>query len=184
MKTLSGFLNRIASWKNLLVLIALYAVFPGYFLKNAKNTINELAGKRINVIDLTIGFNPQKTLTLVSEYGDAARAYYATNEMTVDVVYPIVYAFLFGIILSLLYRTTAYAWVNVLPFFCMLFDYGENATIVNLLRTYPQQSVVVATFCEIFKLFKWVSLGVVMLLVGYGLLMLFMKLMSQRERSI
>ncbi len=169
MKSLINFLDRIANWKSLLAFLAMYMAFPGYILKNAEIKINELAGKTVGIIDLTFGFNPQKTLDMVAEYGDAARAYYAKTEMTADVAYPLVYAFLFGIILTLLYRNKSRAWVSALPFLCMLFDYGENISIIALLQTYPQQSMTLATGCEIFKLLKWLTLGLVLVLIVYGL---------------
>jgi hypothetical protein len=171
MKPLSNFLIRIANWKSLVAFLALYVFFSGYILKNAEDKINELAGKTIGVIDLTFGFNPQKTLSMIADYGDAARAYYAKTEMTADVLYPIVYAFLFGIILSLLFRKKTYAWVNVLPFIDMLFDYAENINIVMLLNTFPEQSITIATLCEVFKMLKWLTLGIIILLIIYGLIM-------------
>lgn len=169
MKILSTFLMRVASWKSLLLFFALYVLFPAYILKNTQNKINELAGKPVAVIDLTFGFNPQKTLMMVADYGDAARSYYAWTEMTTDIVYPVVYAFLFGIILTLLYRESSYAWVNLIPFICLLFDYLENINIFILLTTFPQQSLTIATLCEIFKLLKWLTFGAVILLILVGL---------------
>lgn len=179
MNTLSTFLNRIASRTSLLIILALYFLFVGYILGNAENKIKELAGKSIGVIDLTFGFNPQKTLSMVAGYGDSARFYYARTEMTTDIIYPIVYAFLFGIILSLLHRGTTYAWLNILPFVCLFFDYLENVTIVILLITYPQQSLSIATLCEIFKLMKWLTLGTVIFLVILGFIPMTIKLIKK-----
>jgi len=178
MKTLSSFLDRISNWKTLLLAIAVYMVFPAYFLKNAETKINELAGKPSPIIDLSFGFNPQKTLESVASYGDAARAYYASVEMSVDIVYPIVYTFLFGIILTLLFRSKSYkpfAYVNLLPFLTLIFDYLENFSIVNLLQSYPNSSTTVAILCEVFKLGKWLTLAAIALLTLYGLGMLALK---------
>jgi len=169
MKTLSAFLNRIASWKSLLIFLFIYMLFPGYFLKNAENKIVSLSGKPVGIIDLTFGFNPQKTLMMVGEYGDDARSYYARTELTTDILYPMVYAFLFGIILALLYSGSPRSWVNTLPFVCLLFDYLENITIVILLTTFPQQSLTIATLCEFFKLLKWLVFGAIILLILLGL---------------
>lgn len=178
MKTLSLFLDRIANWKVLLIIIAVYVSFPAYFLKNAETKMNTLAGKTLGPIDLTMGFTPEKTLQLVAEYGDEARAYYATIETTIDVVYPIVYAFLFGVILTLLFRGKSYKpfkYVNLLPFVSLFFDYLENITIVAMLKSYPEQSMTVATFCEIFKLGKWLTFAFILILIVYGLLRLLPK---------
>ena len=175
MKSLNLFLNRIANWKTLLFFLAIYFLFAAYFLKNAEERINELAGKKIGVIDLTFGFNPQKTLNMIAEYGNAARAYYAQTEMTTDLLYPLVYAFLFGIILTLLFRNKPYqpfALLNTLPFLCLIFDYAENINIVILLRTFPEQSPTIAVLCEFFKLIKWLTLGVIIMATIYGLIRL------------
>ncbi|MFN8345928.1 MAG: hypothetical protein U0X91_13035 [Spirosomataceae bacterium] len=178
MKALSLFLERIAHWKVLLLVLAVYVSFPAYFLKDAETKINTLAGKTLGPIDLTVAFTPERTLQMVEEYGDAARAYYATVETTIDVIYPITYAFLFGIILTMIYRKKRYkpfAYVNLLPFLALIFDYLENTMIVTLLRNYPEQSMTVATFCDLFKSLKWGTFGVIIVLIVYGLLRLLPK---------
>ena len=170
MTALSNFLLRIANWKSLAASFAAYMLFVGFILKNAETRINELAGKTVGIIDLTFGFNPQKTLDMAAAYGDAGRAFYARTEMTADVAYPIVYAFFFGIILTMLYRNRSSLRFHLLPFAALLFDYAENVNIVTLLHSYPQQSMTVATLCEIFKGSKWLIFGAVILLIVYGLI--------------
>lgn len=174
----TNFLNRIANWKTLILLLALYISFPAYWLKNAETTINQLAEKAIGPIDLAIGFNPSRTLQMVADYGPEARTYYARAELTVDMVYPLVYSFLFAVMLTLLFRNRRYwlfSWLTLLPFVSLLFDYVENAAIISLLITYPAQSTVLAFLCEAAKLVKWLSLGLTVLLVFYGLLGLIKK---------
>lgn len=173
MKKLSTFFYRISNWKIAAGLVVLYMVFPGYFLKNAETQINTLSGKTLGPIDLTMGFTPARTLQMVEQYGEAARDYYATVEMTIDVIYPLVYTCLFAVVLSLLYYRKSYrpfALVNVFPFVTLLFDYLENITIVTMLKNYPDQSMTVASLCEIFKMLKWFTFAVTVLLVIYGLL--------------
>ncbi|GAB2781982.1 hypothetical protein GCM10027275_27220 [Rhabdobacter roseus] len=175
MNALSRFIDRIATWKILIPLLALYISFPAYWLKNAEATINRLAGKPLGPIDLTFGFDPARTLRMVADYGPAARAYYTLIELTTDLVYPIVYSLLWAVVLTLLFRGKAYkpfGWIALLPFISLLFDYLENATIVGLLTTYPNQSVALAVLCELFKLAKWLTFGGVISLVLYGLVRL------------
>lgn len=175
MKTLSNLLNRISNWKTLLIFFAIYMFFNAYLLKNAEGKINSLSGKTIGVIDLTMGFDTQKTLGMVAAYSPEARDFYAKTELTTDVIYPIVYAFFFGIILTLLFKGKSYSphpIGNILPFISLAFDYLENITIVNLLQTYPTQNETVALFCEIFKLVKWASFAFIIGLILYGLIRL------------
>jgi len=181
MKQFTNFIFRIASWKSLLIFLILYLFFSGYILKNAENRINELAGKEIGVIDLTFGFNPQQTLDMVADYGDAARTYYSKVEMTADLAYPVIYAFLFAIILALIYRNTPSTWVIFLPFGNMLLDYAENIFIVGLLNTFPGQSATLAVLCELFKMLKWMVLGVILILIVMGLINL---LLTRNKRRI
>ena len=181
MTKISNFLHRMANWKSFLLFLAIYMFFAEYILPNAEHQINELAGKPVGIIDLTVGFNPQQTLNMVAEYGEAARAYYAKTEMTADVAYPIIYAFLLGIILTLLYRNKSYVWVNILPFLTLLLDYLENINIIILLHTFPKQSMTIATLCEVFKLLKWLSVLVIMLMIIAGLVVL---LLSKTKRTI
>jgi hypothetical protein len=184
MKNLSNTLYRVANWKILLGLLLIYVFFAGYLLKNAGEKINELAGKTIDVIDLTVGFNPEKTLQMVADYGDNAREYYAQTELTTDIAYPIVYAFLFSIILSLLYRNKTYApfpTLNIIPFFALIFDYLENFSIVYLLKNFPSQSHSVATFCEVAKLLKWLVLMAIIVLTLYGLIRLLLSRFSPKS---
>lgn len=82
MKALSQFLDRIANSKLLFLLLIIYAIFPSYILKNAVKKINQLAGKTIGVIDLTVGFNPQKTLQMVADYGDEALDYISNPKVS------------------------------------------------------------------------------------------------------
>ena len=167
-----NFLNRIANWKTLVFLLVIYVSFPAYWFKNAETTINKLAGKPVGPIDLTFGFNPTRTLQMVADYGPEARAYYARTELTTDLIYPIVYSFLLAVILTMLFRNKPYkpfARVTLLPFLCLIFDYLENATIVTMLNTHPNQSMSMAVLCEVFKLLKWLSFGLTIGFILYGL---------------
>ena len=100
---------------------------------------------------------------MVRDYGKDARSYYAKVEMTADVVYPLIYAFLFGIILALIYKEKFRTPIIALPFIAMIFDLIENTAIVILLKTFPDQSLTMAIICEIFKLLKWLTLGIIIL---------------------
>jgi len=178
MRSLILFLNRFSNWKTLIGLLILYMLFPLVLFKNAEAKINALAGKAIGPIDLTFGFNPARTLKMVEEYGDAARKYYASVELSVDIAYPIVYSLLLAVILTLIYRKLIdgpVRYLNLLPFLALFFDYLENITIVSMLKHYPEQSMTMATLCELFKLFKWLVFGIIIFLIIYGLVKLLLK---------
>ena len=101
---MSSFLNRIANWKTLVGLIFLDVLFPAVFFRHAGEKINEYAGKITGPVDLTFGFNPGRTLQMIAEYGDEGRRYYKMVELTTDIAYPVVYALLFAVAITLIYR--------------------------------------------------------------------------------
>ena len=151
MASFTSFLNRISNWKTLIGLILLYLVFAMVLLRNAEEKINTLAGKEIGPIDVRFGYNPKRTLQMVEEYGEAGRAYYKQVEMSLDILYPIVYAFLFAVLITIIYRRLINGPVrhlNILPFVGM---------------------------AEIFKLLKWLTFFLIIFLVIYGLIKLLIR---------
>jgi hypothetical protein len=178
MASFPGFLNRISNWKTLIGLILLYMIFPLVLFKNAETKLNALAGKVIGPIDLTFGYNPKRTLQMVEEYGEAGRAYYQQVEMSIDIIYPVIYAFLFAVLITIIYRRLINGPVrhlNMLPFVAMTFDFLENFAIISLLKHYPEQSMLMANLVEIFKLLKWLMFGIIIFLVIYGLIKLLLR---------
>jgi hypothetical protein len=173
MSQLTAFINRIANWKTLIGLFFLTILFPAVLFKNAENKINSLAGKDIGIVDLTFGFNPQHTLDMVAAYGEEGRAAYKKAIISLDFIFPIFYAFLFAVAITLVYRPMIHGPVRYLimiPFMAMTFDFLENLAILALISYYPEQSVFMAILCEIFKLFKWLFFALSLFLVFFGLI--------------
>jgi hypothetical protein len=178
MRHLVLFLNRYSNWKLLTGLVLLYVLFSVVLLGNAEKKINTLAGQEIGPIDLIFGFNPGRTLDMVEAYGDAGRAYYSEVEITIDIGYPIIYALLFAVIITLIYKklnNQPVLYLNMLPFVAMFFDFLENLTIVSMLTHYPEQSMLMATLCEIFKLIKWLLFGLIIFVIIFGFIKMIMK---------
>ncbi|MVM33348.1 hypothetical protein GO755_25130 [Spirosoma sp. HMF4905] len=173
--TLSSFFYRIASWKTLLLGIILYIPFPVYVFKNLEAQMNTLAGKPVGPIDLLFGYDPAKISQLVADYGPEGRGIYAQSELTYDLIYPIIYTFLFCIILSLVFRNRTYApfqLVNIVPVGIWGFDLLENTCIVYLLKSYPESPNTIASLCSVFTNAKWAISAVALGLFVYGLVRL------------
>lgn len=183
MKSLILFLNRYSNWRTFVGLLLLYLIFPLILFSNAAKKIQALAGKRIGPIDTTFGFSPQKTLQMVEDYGESGRAYYMMVELTIDLAYPVVYSLLLAVAITMIYRKLLQRpvnYLNLLPFAILAFDYLENITIILLLRHYPDQSVAMATLCELFKLIKWLLFGLVLFVIFFGLI----RLLLIRKESV
>jgi hypothetical protein len=174
LQRVSDFFYRIASRKTLLLGLALTLPFPAYILKEVEAGMNAYAGKAVGPIDLLIfNFDPDRIHQLLADYGPLGRPYYARAELTADVAYPLVYTFLFCVVLSLLYRNKSYAPyrpVNVLPLLLIPSDFLENVSIITLLNRYPDPQPTVTTLCLLFSAIKWATVLAVVGLILYGLI--------------
>lgn len=115
-------------------------------------------------LDLEFYYSAQEALRRVDAYGDEGRLFYAAVESIGDVIYPIVYAFGLGVLLTLTGRrafapSSSWRRLNALPFVILLFDYLENLSILALLWSHPAQWAGVAGLAGIFTSLKWISLG-------------------------
>ncbi len=175
LSALSETAYRWASRRLLLLLLGLYVAFPAYLLPKAEQRINELAGKKVGIIDLLPGYQPDRLWQMLSDYGTEARAYYARTEATTDIAYPITYTLLFVVILSLLYRHKPYrpfAIINLLPLGILGFDIAENIGIITLLHRYPDIGYSWAVATAVCTTGKWLMLLWCVLAIVYGLLRL------------
>lgn len=179
MKLLSAFIAKIAGYRVIIVLAVLFGLFANLLLPSLEKSINEKAGKTVGVIDLQSGFHPSKVYEMIEDYGPEARKSYLLIEITVDVVYPIIYAFLFSVILFVFYEKLGVKApiksIYLLPFLTLLFDYAENLFIVLMLSLYPTKVMAFAYLCSAFTALKWATLILSILFVFYGGIMLLIK---------
>lgn len=162
--------NRFSNWKTLVLFFGLYVFFNAYVLPKSESKINSLSNKEVGVVDLTFGYNPERTIEMTSNYSAEAKDYYINTELFTDTIYVLVYVFFFAILLTLLLKKSSLKRVSLLPFVIMIFDFLENYFIITLLKM-PIPSYNQAVFCEIFKLGKWITFAVVLLLVLYGVIL-------------
>ena len=99
-------------------------------------------------------------------------------ELTVDVVFPLVYGLFFSLAIGLVYQrsfapASAMQRFIAVPFLATLCDYLENVGIVLMLLFYPQELGAVALLVRPLTLLKWLFtiISAVLLLVGLGALL-------------
>jgi hypothetical protein len=159
----------------ILALLALEVLFNAIILPNAQ-AILETASGGTGPIDLQFFYTPEKAYTMVAAYGDAGRATYRTIELTIDILYPIVYTLFFSLLITWLFQRGFAAdsklqRLNVVPFGALLFDLLENTSIVAMLSLYPSTPTILAWLATIFTMLKWGFAGASILLVVAGLVM-------------
>lgn len=175
-------LNKISSkfhaWANgwlVLVLVALDMFFMGFIMPLIGGLMKDGTGLQ-QPLDLMFFSTPEKTFAMIESYGENTRAFYRNVELTVDIIYPIIYTLAFGLLISWLFQRgfkpdhKIQKW-NVVPVFAWFFDLLENLGIVTLLSVWPSQPVALAWLMMVFTTVKWVFAIGSMLLMVVGLAM-------------
>lgn len=127
-------------------------------------------------LDLMIFATPDKIFEMIGIYGDSTRMFYRNVELTADIIYPIVYLFAFGLLISWLFKrgyasNSSMRKYNTAPVFAFVFDMLENLNIVTLLSIFPSTPVILGWTLFVFTTIKWLFAGISILLILLGLVM-------------
>jgi hypothetical protein len=171
--TLSAYLYRRASGVAVAMAAALTLLFALVIVPNFQNRLEALSGG-VSLLDLRLAYSPEQARAMLAAYGAAGRPLYRSFAATGDIVYPVVYATLFALLVSWLFLRgfgPASRWrrLNVLPFAAMLFDWLENAAIIAMLKAYPDVPDSLIRLGSAFTGLKWAVGGLSILLVALGL---------------
>ena len=167
----------------ILVLFALFLATNGYVFPTVARRIATTAGmSSFRPLDLTPLYSPDHAYASLASLGDGGRRMYAMVELTIDVIYPIVYAFLFFLLARwMLARSTPPPrWLEratLLPFCAAALDLTENVFILALMMRFPERSERVAQAASLVTTTKLLSLIATLLL----LLFLFGRMLVRRR---
>ncbi len=169
---------RIAGIKTFIPALVVYLFFGAYMMPQGLKTMQELSGKKLEVLDLQFYYTEAEAKEILSAYGPDLLKRAAVFEAIADTLYPVAYTFLFIIMLAWIYKSVAAyrpvaAHIHLLPLVVMLADYCENTGIIRMLLTYPDFGALLPGVTTVFTMIKWSVLGVEALLIFYGLGLLF-----------
>ena len=168
------FYNWAKGWL-ILILFVLDGFFAGFLLPLIQGMMQGGQGG-IQPLDLMIGATPEKIFGMIERYGEFGRPFYRNVELTVDIIYPIVYLLFFGLLISWLFQrgfasTSSMRKYNVMPLGAWFFDLLENINIVTMLSMYPAKPIALAWLLMALTSIKWAFAGASMLLILFGLVM-------------
>jgi hypothetical protein len=153
-------IHQWATGRNVLILIAADLLFMMSVMPIVGQKLAERAGGA-GPIDLEIPtYTVDRAYELLNTYGAAGRQFYKTIELTIDLIYPLLYGFAFALALAFLWSRVAPGkrwayYLPMLPLIGMGFDFLENIGIVTLLNYFPQRLTTVAQITSVFSLLKW-----------------------------
>jgi hypothetical protein len=172
---LSQTLRKYANGWLVLVFLAGEIFFTSYYLPGVQAEMIASSGGN-GPIDLLFFYTPAEVFSMVDSYGEDGRASYLTHELTIDVIYPIVYTLFFALLITWLFQRgfspgSRMQKLNVVPFGAFLFDMLENVCIMIMLSAHPSQPVIVAWLGTVFTMIKWLFAVATILLILTGLVM-------------
>ena len=170
----SVLLIRLANGRTLLILFLLFILTTSVIFPLMSSLIEDPAGE-LEKIDTKLYYTSAELYEIMEDYGDQNRRVYALSHLTADVLFPLVYASFFGLLIAYIFQCAfpKDSWVqrlNLVPFVLLIFDLIENLGIVILLLSYPTKMVGLASFTGIITSLKWVLAGITVALpvVGTG----------------
>ena len=183
---LSGFFYQRS---NLVLAAVLTAVFGGYllFVSIPQSASFAVSGNGPQSLGTSIGFNSADVLAfLASRTEDMILGYIASNQIW-DTLFALIYGVMYVVWLSVLFRPFAQrvAWLNLLPFGQVIFDWLENFALASLSSQYLTDGVVsssLAQLASVSAMIKWVFSGVVTLSIAVGIVARITRAIKNRKR--
>lgn len=174
MQKLSQFFSRMANVKTFIAATIVYLLYATLIMGKGAETISQYAGKPVEIFDLQLtGYSPARAAEIQANYTPEARAYAVKFNLIADSIYPVVYTFLFIILLALIYKTliprnSLYTHIHLFPLATMFIDYGENSCIAAMMRNYPHVSDSLVNISSTLTVVKWSTLGITTAIAIWG----------------
>ncbi|MDP8268414.1 MAG: hypothetical protein P9L97_06785 [Candidatus Tenebribacter davisii] len=167
---ISDFLNKNATWYFILILLGLILlfnllIFPLFYTTNPN----------IILLDLQLSYSSEEAYNILAKYNDEELKEYIIGELTVELIYPIVYTLFFSFFIFKLSKKNIFSF---LPLLIMFSDYFENIGIVTIINYYPQKLPNIVTLTSLFTSLKWILVAISILLI---LVLLITKLYKQKK---
>lgn len=168
---LSAKLRKSANGWLILALLAAQVPFNAFIFPSQRMRLEARSGG-IGPIDPLLFYTPEEVYSMIAAYGEAGRTDYRNSELTVDIIYPILYTLFFALSISRLFRlgfgpNSSMHQLNLLPLGGWLFDLLENLGIVWMLSVHPATPAALAWASAVFTLFKWMfaaaSIGLILI---------------------
>ena len=175
MKKLSKHLHKLSTGRMTLATLVIFILFMILVLPGQAQQADASAESEAGSPDLSFFYTPADLYKMAEAYGEAGRAAYIRARFTFDLVWPLVYAAFLATSMSWLFSRafhpkSRWQWVNLAPFWGMIFDFLENISTSWVMARYPNRTPVIAFLAPWFTLVKWVLVGGSFLLLVVGII--------------
>lgn len=171
-KVISSFFNKNATWNSILILLGLIITFNLLTFPLAYKT-----NQNIIPLDLQFSYSSEKAYNILAKYSNQELKDYVIAELTVDLIFPIVYALFLSF---LLFKLTKRSILSLFPLLIILSDFSENFGIAAIIHYLPHKLPNLVALTSLFTSLKWILIGISILLI---LVVLVVKLFNQKKET-
>lgn len=186
MKGLNQFLEKNVSGKKVLSLFVLTnAVYVFMLIVTIPKTMEFSKGMKL--LDMMpMGYDLNYVSELFKSLGEIGRETYLTNQIPVDMVYPLLFGLTYCLLLAYFLKklnklNSPFRYLCLLPIIAGIVDYFENFGIITMLKNYPDLTEISVKTTNTFSLIKSISTTAFFIILIITLLMLGVKTIKERQ---
>lgn len=188
MKRLTKFLEKNISGKKVIGLFILTNVVYFFMLTV---TIPRTMGfsNGMDLLDMIpTGYDLNYVSELFSSLGENGRKAYLTSQIPVDMVYPLLFALTYCLLLAYFLKKinkliAPFTYLCLLPIIAGIADYLENFGIITMLKSYPDLTEIAVDTTNTFSLIKSISTSVFFIILIIVLIILGFKAINRKNTS-
>jgi len=186
MKQFTKFIKRNISGKKVLGLFILTNVVYIFMLTvTIPKTMNHSNG--LNLLDMMpAGYNLNYVDELFDSLGEIGRETYLTNQIPVDMIYPLLFGLSYCLLLAYLLKklkklNAPFIYLCLLPIIAGIADYMENFGIITLLKNYPDLTKGMVSTTSLFSVIKSISTSLFFVTLIIILILLGIRAISKKK---
>jgi len=172
-RTLLAVYSRITNRLSLAIVASVTLLFSFFLVPAVYGQLTN-GGLPCKALDTFFAYTPEQAKMVLACFGPLL-AKYRLIELTLDLVYPVVYSLFFSMVLTALARNSPrllnlLQYLLLFPIFAWFFDLLENASISVLIAQYPDFPPILAQIASLSTSLKWICVGLnVLIIIGLGL---------------
>lgn len=188
MKRLTKFIEKNISGKKVLGLFILTNTIYTFMLTVTIPKTMEFSNGMKLLDMMPTGYDLDYVSELFSFLGENGRLTYLTNQIPVDMIYPLLFGLSYYLLLGYLLKkmnklNSQYIYLCLIPIIAGIADYLENIGIIAMLKNYSELTEVAVKTTSFFSLIKSISTSVFFIVLVVMLIILGIKLMKRNKTS-
>ena len=134
------------------------------------------------------GYDWKYVNKLFSSLGENGREIYLTNQIPVDMIYPLLFGLTYCLLLAYFLNKlnklkSPYTYLCLIPIIAGIADYFENLGIITMLKSYPELKETTVDVTNTFSVIKSISTSIFFITLIVVLIILGIKVLNRKTSA-